>query len=83
MEQLAELDRELNLMLAKMARNPIFEWVMHALQIGFSSYDFNLYNRADYRTKTAENWSHTAQAIAEGEPLKALSHISYHSYNFV
>jgi len=78
MEQLAELDRELNLMLAKMARNPIFEWVMHALQIGFSSYDFNLYNRADYRTKTAENWSHTAQAIAEGEPLKALSHISYH-----
>lgn len=78
MEQLGELDRELNLMLAKMARNPIFEWVMHALQIGFSSYDFNLYNRADYRTKTAENWRHTAEAIAEGEPLKALSHISYH-----
>lgn len=78
MEQLAELDRELNLKLAKMARNPIFEWVMHALQIGFSSYDFTLYNRADYRLKTAENWRHTAQAIAEGEPLKALSHISYH-----
>jgi len=78
MEQLAELDRELNLKLAKMARNPIFEWVMHALQIGFSSYDFNLYNRSDYRIKTAENWRHTAQAIAEGEPLRALSHISYH-----
>ncbi|MGD9949799.1 MAG: FadR/GntR family transcriptional regulator [Desulfobulbus sp.] len=78
MEQLAELDRELNLMLARMTGNPIFEWIMHALQIGFSSYDFNLYNRADYRNKTAENWRHTAQAIAEGEPLKALSHISYH-----
>ncbi|MDD2466372.1 MAG: GntR family transcriptional regulator [Desulfobulbus sp.] len=78
MAQLAELDRELNLMLAKMARNPIFEWVMHALQIGFSSYDFSLYNRADYRIKTAENWRHTAQAIADGEPLTALSHISYH-----
>jgi DNA-binding FadR family transcriptional regulator len=78
MEQLAELDRELNLKFAQMARNPIFEWIMHALQIGFSSSDFNLYNRADYRNKTAENWRHTAQAIAEGEPLKALSHISYH-----
>jgi DNA-binding FadR family transcriptional regulator len=78
MERLAELDRELNLMLARMTRNPIFEWVMHALQIGFSSYDFSLYNRADYRHKTAENWRHTALAIAEGEPLKALSHISYH-----
>jgi DNA-binding FadR family transcriptional regulator len=78
MEQLAELDRELNLMLAKMARNPIFEWIMHALQIGFSSYDFNLYTNSDYRNKTAENWRHTAQAIADGEPLKALSHISFH-----
>nr|WP_320010729.1 GntR family transcriptional regulator [uncultured Desulfobulbus sp.] len=78
MEQLAELDRDLNLQFAQMARNPIFEWIMHALQIGFNSSDFNLYNRAEYRNKTAENWRHTAQAIADGEPLKALSHISYH-----
>ncbi|MGE4560594.1 MAG: FadR/GntR family transcriptional regulator [Desulfobulbus sp.] len=78
MECLAELDRQLNLMLARMTRNPIFEWIMQALQIGFSSYDFSLYQRADYRRQAAENWRRTAQAIADNEPLKALSHISYH-----
>ncbi len=75
---LGELDRELNIMLAKMTHNPIFEWIMQALQLGFSSNDLTLYQGMDYREKTAENWKNTAEAIVGGEPLKALSHISYH-----
>lgn len=78
MDVLGELDRELNIMFAKMTRNPIFEWIMQAIQLGFSSHDFTLYKRAPYREKTVTNWRNTAQAIAEGEPLKALSCISYH-----
>jgi DNA-binding FadR family transcriptional regulator len=78
MDVLGELDRELNIMLAKMTRNPIFEWIMQAIQLGFSSHDFTLYQRMHYRKKTITNWRNTALAIAEGEPLKALSYISYH-----
>jgi DNA-binding FadR family transcriptional regulator len=78
MHLLGELDRELNVMLAKMTHNPIFEWIMQAIQLGFSSNDLTLYQGMHYREKTAENWKHTAEAIAGGEPLKALSHISYH-----
>jgi GntR family transcriptional regulator, transcriptional repressor for pyruvate dehydrogenase complex len=49
MEMLAELDRELNLLFAKMADNPIFEWIMQAVQIGFSSMDNALYEDEEYR----------------------------------
>ncbi|MBM9537462.1 FadR/GntR family transcriptional regulator [Desulfobulbus alkaliphilus] len=75
---LAELDRELNIMLARMTHNPIFEWIMQALQLGFSSSDVTLYQGEQYRKETGENWKNTAQAIADNEPLRALSHISYH-----
>ena len=78
MDILGELDRELNIMLAQMTRNPIFEWIMQAIQLGFSSHDVTLYKGTHYREKTAANWRNTALAIAEGEPLKALSFISYH-----
>lgn len=78
MNLLVELDRELNIMLARMTHNPIFEWIMQALQLGFSSSDVTLYQGEHYREKTGENWKNTAQAIADNEPLKALSHISYH-----
>lgn len=78
MDHLGELDRELNIMLAKMTHNPIFEWIMQALQLGFSSSDFSLYQGDHYRKKTGENWKNTAEAIAKNEPLKALSHVSYH-----
>lgn len=74
----AELDRNLNLMLARMAGNELFEWVMHALQMGFSSHDFALYENSSYRAKAATNWSDTARAVANGEPMKALSFISLH-----
>ncbi|OEU71803.1 MAG: GntR family transcriptional regulator [Desulfovibrio sp. S3730MH75] len=74
----AEIDRNLNIMLARMAGNELFEWVMHALQMGFSSHDFALYENASYRAKAATNWSNTARAVAEEEPMKALSFIGLH-----
>lgn len=74
----SEHDRKLNIMLARMAKNELFEWVMRALQMGFSSHDFALYEDASYRAKAASNWSNTARAVAEGEPMKALSFIGLH-----
>lgn len=73
-----EVDRELNLLLARMTRNPVFEWIMRALQSGLGSYDHSLYNDPDYRERTAVNWLQTARGIARGEPLQALSFIGYH-----
>ena len=61
-----------------MAGNPLFEWVMGAMQQGFSSHDFALYDDPGYREKTAANWAETARAIAAGEPLTALSFIGHH-----
>jgi len=74
----SELDRQLNIMLVRMARNPLFEWVMHALQMGFSSHDYALYQDAEYREKAAANWSDTAKAIAQGELMRALAFIGHH-----
>ena len=73
-----ELDRQLNIMLVRMARNPLFEWVMQALQMGFSSHDYALYEDSSYRDRAAANWSDTARAIADNEPLRALSYIGRH-----
>ena len=73
-----ELDRKLNLMLARMAGNPLFEWVMQALQMGFSSHDVALYEDPDYRDRAAANWRDTARAIAASEPMRALSFIGRH-----
>jgi DNA-binding FadR family transcriptional regulator len=78
LEEAGELDRQLNLMLARMAGNPLFEWVMHALQMGFSSHDVALYRDPRYRERAATNWRDTARAIAENEPLRALSYIGRH-----
>lgn len=78
METLTERDRELNLMLADMTRNPVFKWIMQAMQQGYSSYDLVLYLDPDYREATASNWADTARAIAENEPLMAFSYISQH-----
>jgi DNA-binding FadR family transcriptional regulator len=78
MELVFEIDRELNLLLARMTRNPVFEWIMRAMQSGLSSYDHSLYTNPDYRGPTAANWLETARGIAQGEPLQALSFIGYH-----
>lgn len=78
MQTVAEMDRELNLLLVKMTRNPMFEMVMRTIQMGFSSLDQLLYEDANYRSLTAANWRETAARIAEGETLRALAHISYH-----
>jgi len=74
----SELDRRLNVMLAGLAQNPVFEWVMRALQMGFSSNDFTLYEDPAYRKEAASNWSDTARAIATGDLTRALSFIGYH-----
>lgn len=74
----SELDRQLNIMLARMARNPLFEWVMHALQMGFSSHDYALYENKTYRERAAANWSDTAKAVANGELMRALAFIGHH-----
>jgi DNA-binding FadR family transcriptional regulator len=74
----SELDRQLNIKLARMARNPLFEWVMHALQMGFSSHDYALYEDRTYRMKAGANWSNTAKAIANGEIMRALAYNGHH-----
>lgn len=78
MARLSEADRNLNIRLARMSGNPVFEWIMRAVQQGFSSYDHALYEDPGYRAKTVENWRRTAQEIFNGEPLKALSNIGNH-----
>ena len=78
MQTVAESDRELNLLLVKMTRNPMFEMVMRTIQMGFSSLDQLLYEDAHYRPLTAANWRDTAIQIAAGETLRALAHISHH-----
>lgn len=78
MQALGEIDRELNIRLAKMTRNPIFEWIMQALQLGFSSQDYALYDDLDYRQKTVANWAETARYIAANEPLRARSSVGAH-----
>lgn len=78
LESLAELDRELNILFAQMTKNPIFEWIMRAIQLGFSSMDNALYEDAEYRAYAVENWQHTAKEIAASDPIKAKSYISYH-----
>ncbi|MFP4168734.1 MAG: FadR/GntR family transcriptional regulator [Desulfonatronovibrionaceae bacterium] len=78
MQTIAELDRALNIQFAKMAKNPVFEWVMRAIQQGFSSYDYALYDDVDYREMTVSNWKETAREIDRGEPLKALTYIGNH-----
>jgi len=76
--KLAGLDRKLNIQLAKMSGNPVFEWVMDAIQHGFSSNDYALYEDNEYRQNTAANWSETARRIAENDPTRALNSISAH-----
>jgi GntR family transcriptional repressor for pyruvate dehydrogenase complex len=78
MEKISELDRRLNLILARMTQNAVYEWTMNALQLGFSSYDFALYEDSEYRRKTIANWKKTARLVKQGEILQALSSVSYH-----
>ena len=78
LEQIAEIDREMNIALAQLTGNPIFEIVMRTTQVGFNSQDQVLYKSPEYQMKTAVNWGETAKWVAEGEPMKALSCISHH-----
>jgi len=77
-EKIKAVDREMNLLLAKMTKNKAFEWIKRTIQLSIGSYDSLLYENPDYRDKTIHNWINTAKEIAAGEPLKALSLCSYH-----
>lgn len=76
--RITEVDRKLNLILVRMARNPIYEWIMKTVQNGFGSYAHVLYQDPVYRERAIRNWRETANAIAAREPIKALSFIGYH-----
>ena len=78
LEMLVELDRELNILLARMTRNSIFEWIMRAVQLGFSSMDNALYEDLEFRAGAVENWQSTAREIRASDPIKAKSFISFH-----
>lgn len=77
-QAVGEMDRALNIQLVRMAKNPVFEWVMHAIQQGFSSYDHALYEDPAYRGMTVANWKDTVREIAAGDLFKALAYISRH-----
>ncbi len=77
-QQVAEIDRQLNLQLATMAHNAIFDWVMQALQEGFGSFDNNLYDHPDFLFMTVKNWRATVDHLMANEPLKLQASISRH-----
>lgn len=78
LKKITEIDREMNIALARMTGNPIFEMLMGMTQIGFSSQDQVLYEDPDFCFEAAANWVETARRVAAGDILKALSSISYH-----
>ena len=75
---LTEADRHLNVLIAEMAGNAIFAWVMQALQQGFSSYDNKLYSDAEYCRKTVANWRTTVTCLLNREPIKLQAAVSLH-----
>ncbi len=77
-EQIKAIDREMNLLLAKMTKNFVFVWMKNTIQLSIGSYDSLLYESSKYRAQTIDNWINTAREIAAGEPLRALSLCSYH-----
>ena len=78
LDSLGELDRKLNIHLARMTGNPIFEWVMQTVQSGFSSHDFALYEEEYFRKATIANWQKTAKEIEANNLQRALSFIGNH-----
>ena len=77
-ERIKAIDREMNLLLAKMTKNFVFVWMKNTIEMSIGSYDSLLYESRKYRTRTIDNWINTAKEIAAGEPLRALSLCAYH-----
>jgi len=75
---LGEMDRDLNVRFARMSGNPVFEWIMTAMQMGFSSQDYALYAHREFRERTGRNWRETAQALADGDLMKCRALIGRH-----
>lgn len=78
LDEIGEIDRQLNLQLSAMSGNVLFQWVMHALQQGFSSSDHQLYDDPIFRQHTVANWHETATHLLNSDPLKLSSAISHH-----
>ncbi|MFM2486775.1 FadR/GntR family transcriptional regulator [Celerinatantimonas yamalensis] len=77
-QQLGEMDRHLNIAFAKLTDNPVFVWMTQAMQMGFSSQDYKLYEDPQLRLATAQNWLHTAEAIAQCDLMQTHAYISRH-----
>ena len=82
MDRLAALDKKLYLLLAHMTGNPVFEWVVKAVQLTFGPYDALLYHDAELRRETISCWREFAQALEKREPVRASSVVSYHFVRF-
>ena len=66
------VDRDINLCLVEMTKNPFYEWVMRTIQLSFGSYDHVLYEDPHARREVGINWRCTADALMEGDIQKAM-----------
>lgn len=72
MAAISQADREINLCLVEMTKNPFYEWVMRTIQLSFGSYDHVLYEDPQARREVGINWRHTTDALMEGDIQKAM-----------
>lgn len=72
MAAISEVDRDINLCLVEMTKNPFYEWVMRTIQLSFGSYDHVLYEDPQARREVGINWRHTADALIAGDIQKAM-----------
>ncbi len=70
-EQISNIDKELNLLMVKMADNPFFEWMMRSVQLAFRSYEFVVYQTPELRLEIARNWRSTVEAVQDRDLQKA------------
>lgn len=72
MAAISVVDRDINLCLVEMTKNPFYQWVMRTIQLSFGSYDHVLYEDPQARKEVGINWRHTADALMEGDIQKAM-----------
>ena len=70
-KQISTIDKELNLLMVKMTKNPFFEWMMRSVQLTFRSYEFVVYQTPTVRNAIALNWKNVALAARERDFQRA------------
>ena len=70
-EQISAMDKNLNLLMVKMTKNPFFEWMMRSVQLTFRSYEFVVYQTPSVRNAIALNWKNVALAVRERDFQRA------------